>query len=66
MVMLLCLPVIRRQSVDESGPRRAAVIDLPRLLAAGWTLRQIEDQLDLMENCQRSRKRKPIATQIRS
>ena len=52
MVVLLCLPIISApENLQVSTPRRAAVIDLPRLLAAGWTLRQIEERLDLMENC---------------
>ena len=51
MVLLLCLPIIECESMDA---RRVATIDLRRLLAAGWTLRQIEDQLDLIENCQRT------------
>jgi hypothetical protein len=52
MVLLLSLPIVER--VELAAGRRVATIDIPRLLAAGWTFRQIEDQLDLIENCQRT------------
>jgi hypothetical protein len=53
MVLLLCLPIIGVESVEARCSRRVASLDLPRLLASGWTFKQIEDHLDLLENCQR-------------
>jgi hypothetical protein len=56
MVVLLCLACIAQAN---SAPNRSADasmrLDVRRLLASGWTLRQLEDHLDLMENCQRYR-----------
>lgn len=42
-------------SRESAQSGRTIAVDLPSLLAAGWTLREIEDQLDLIENCRRMR-----------
>jgi hypothetical protein len=63
MVLILCLPIIPGSEAFGGEPWRVTPVDLPRLLAAGWTLRQIEERLDMLENCRADHRNFPPSTQ---